>query len=51
MIFESSAPEEEKIIAWKKFEQLKGKERLKFLDKFYENRKPSFKNLLSTSVS
>jgi len=51
MIFESSAPEEEKIIAWKKFEQLKGKEQLEFLDKFYENRKPSFKNLFSTSVS
>ena len=51
LMFESSASEEEKIIAWKKFQQLEGKERLEFLDKFYENKKPSLKNLFSPSDS
>jgi len=48
-MFETSAPEEEKVIAWKKFQQSKG-EGLQELSKFLEDSTPRLKNLFSTNA-
>jgi len=50
-IFEMSAPEEEKRMAWKKLQQSKGEEGKQEILKFLENSKPVLKNWLSTSTS